>query len=65
MYVPGGGYIVERLHHKFELILMACMMVCAVLNLVIPFCHYIVGFGFINVILGWADVLINIGKISV
>jgi len=39
-------------------------MISAGLNLVIPFCHYVVGFGVINFILGWADILLNIGKHS-
>jgi len=61
--IPGGGYIVERLHHKIELILVVCVMISAGLNSVIPFCHYVVVYGIINAILGWADVLLNVGEI--
>jgi len=44
---------VERLHGKVELILAASVMLYAVLNSLIPFYHYVVGFGIIDVLLGW------------
>jgi len=38
LYVPGGGYIVNGMHGGL----------CSAKCIVIPFCHYIVGFGCIS-----------------
>ena len=54
--------IIDKFHRYVEFILAGCLVMCATLNAVTPFCYEIAGLFAINILQGWFEALVNIGQ---
>ena len=60
--VVGSNVLVEKYEHRIDLILAVSVFTGAGLNIAIPYCTRIVGLFIVIFLLGWLELITNIGK---